>query len=75
MAVIGLAYKFWRLVKGDNRSDKAADDMAARMRELEARADKFAAERNDAVVIAARFEEQNRALLAEIERLKKASGK
>ena len=59
-AVFGLAYKLWRLLNSDRKIDgviqlveKQNKDFAARIDELTKRTDKFAAERNRALVEAA----------------------
>lgn len=50
LAGLSLAYRFMRRVKDDNRTDKAMDEAAAILRAERERADRFAAERNAALV-------------------------
>lgn len=71
----GGAYRFFRMIKGDARADRvdaAADRLLQEIQEenaaLRERADKFAAERNAALVHAAKLEAQYAAALAEIAR-------
>lgn len=76
--LLGFAYRFFRLVKGDNKADRVdavsealRTNMMAENAELKKRADVFAGERNAALITTATLEERNRALTAEVERLKK----
>lgn len=69
VAAIGLAYRFFRVIKGDARADRATEfadklrgEMADRMKELEERADRFAGERNAAMERAATLAERVKVL-------------
>ena len=76
LVLIGAAYKFLRIIKGDSRADRAAAfadqlraEMGEKIKHLEERVDKFAAERNEAKEIAARLGEQVKSLSAQVEQL------
>lgn len=77
-AIPAAAYVAMRLIRLDRRQDSAAQladslraELAAQVRELTARADAFAAQRNEAIERAAGLSAQVDGLAREVERLRK----
>lgn len=72
--LVGGGYKAFRMIKKDNREDRAdtsfdnyRDGLLVRIKELESRTDKLAEERNAAVVMATRLEAEVVALKEKLE--------